>query len=427
MQILVIGQGGREHAIAWKCAQSIDVKKVWVAPGNAGTALEDKIQNLAIAADAIDQLIEFAQQHRIDLTIVGPEATLAAGIVDAFQAVGLRCFGPSQKACQLESSKQFCKEFLQHHQIPTANYACFDRIQPALDYIELQSLPMVIKADGLASGKGVVIANSYEEAKNAAQAMLEQGRFGAAGNRIVIEEFLEGEELSFIVMANGLTIIPLASSQDHKRLNDGDNGPNTGGMGAYSPAPILTKSLQQTILETIIHPTLQGLLDHGISYTGFLYAGLMITAEGPKVLEFNCRLGDPETQAIIMRLQSDLPKLCLQVLADKKAIDLPQWDKRDALTVVIAAEGYPNHPRLGDTIHALPRDNDTCKIFHAGTQLVNDTIKTQGGRVLAVTSLGDSLHHARESAYHMIDHISWSGCFCRRDIGARGLAHLCEN
>ena len=364
MQILVIGQGGREHAIAWKCAQSIDVKKVWVAPGNAGTALEEKIQNLAIAADAIDQLVEFAQQHRIDLTIVGPEATLAAGVVDAFQAAGLTCFGPTQNACQLESSKQFCKEFLQHHQIPTANYACFNRIQPALDYIELQSLPIVIKADGLASGKGVVIANSYEDAKNAAQEMLEQGRFGVAGNRIVIEEFMEGEELSFIVMANGLTIIPLASSQDHKRLNDGDNGPNTGGMGAYSPAPILTKSLQQTIIETIINPTLQGLLDRGISYSGFLYAGLMITTEGPKVLEFNCRLGDPETQAIIMRLQSDLPKLCLQVLADKKAIDLPQWDKRHALTVVMAAEGYPNHPRLSDTIHTLPRDNDTCKIFH---------------------------------------------------------------
>ncbi|MBV52453.1 MAG: phosphoribosylamine--glycine ligase [Coxiellaceae bacterium] len=424
MKILIIGQGGREHALAWKCAQSPHVDTVWVAPGNAGTAKENKVANLPINPIEIPQLIQFAKKEAIDLTIIGPEAPLASGIVDTFLEAGLCCFGPTQAACQLESSKQFCKDFLKQHNIPTAGYACFTEIEPALTYLESHPLPVVIKADGLASGKGVIIAGTYDIAKQAIHDMLTNHQFGQAGACIVIEEFLDGEELSFIVMANGLQVVPLASSQDHKRRDNGDIGPNTGGMGAYSPAPLLTPELETTIMETIIHPTLKAMAQQGCAYTGFLYAGLMITKTGdPLVLEFNCRLGDPETQPILMRLQSDFPKLCLEVINGKLEEPL-QWDSRSAMTVVMAAEGYPQSPRKGDIIISLPSDTPTTKIFHAGTSQKASTITTGGGRVLGVTSLGETLELAQQQAYLNTERIHWSGCFYRTDIGHRALAHL---
>ena len=425
MKVLIIGQGGREHALAWKCTQSPRVNHVWVAPGNAGTALEPSMTNLDIAPTDITQLTDFAQQHAIDLTIIGPEAPLAAGIVDAFQSHGLACFGPTQAACQLESSKQFCKDFLHKHDIPTAQYACFTQVEPALAYLENHPLPVVIKADGLAAGKGVVIAENLETAQHTIRDMLTNHSFGNAGSRIVIEEFLNGEELSFIVMANGFHAIPLASSQDHKRRDDHDLGPNTGGMGAYSPSPLLTSELEHTIMETIIQPTLNGMSSLGHPYTGFLYAGLMITPSGkPMVLEFNCRLGDPETQPILMRLQSDFPTLCQDILMGKNPSMVVEWDKRSALTVVMAADGYPHNPRKGDLIDSIPKDSLNTKVFHAGTEYTNQQITTQGGRVLGVTALGDSLALAHQQAYSITQKIQWPGCFYRTDIGHRALAHI---
>ena len=425
MKVLIIGQGGREHALAWKCTQSPRVNHVWVAPGNAGTALEPSMTNLDIAPTDITQLTDFAQQHAIDLTIIGPEAPLAAGVVDAFQSHGLACFGPTQAACQLESSKQFCKDFLHKHDIPTAQYACFTQVEPALAYLENHPLPVVIKADGLAAGKGVVIAENLETAQHTIRDMLTNHSFGNAGSRIVIEEFLNGEELSFIVMANGFHATPLASSQDHKRRDDHDLGPNTGGMGAYSPSPLLTSELEHTIMETIIQPTLNGMSSLGHPYTGFLYAGLMITPSGkPMVLEFNCRLGDPETQPILMRLQSDFPTLCQDILMGKNPSMVVEWDKRSALTVVMAADGYPHNPRKGDLIDSIPKDSLNTKVFHAGTEYTNQQITTQGGRVLGVTALGDSLALAHQQAYYTTQKIQWPGCFYRTDIGHRALAHI---
>ncbi|HAG62243.1 MAG TPA: phosphoribosylamine--glycine ligase [Coxiellaceae bacterium] len=425
MKVLIIGQGGREHALAWKCTQSPRVTHVWVAPGNAGTALEPSMTNLDISPTDITQLTHFAQQHAIDLTIIGPEAPLAAGIVDAFQSHGLACFGPTQAACQLESSKQFCKDFLQKNNIPTAQYACFTQVEPALAYLENHPLPVVIKADGLAAGKGVVIAETLETAQRTIRDMLTNHCFGNAGSRIVIEEFLTGEELSFIVIANGSHATPLASSQDHKRRDNHDLGPNTGGMGAYSPSPLLTSELQDTIMETIIQPTLHGMSSLGHPYTGFLYAGLMITSSGkPIVLEFNCRLGDPETQPILMRLQSDFPTLCQDILMGKKPSKPVKWDRRSALTVVMAADGYPHNPRKGDIIDSLPKDSLNTKVFHAGTKYTNQQITTQGGRVLGITALGDSLTLACQQAYSTTQKIQWPGCFYRTDIGHRALAHI---
>ncbi len=425
MKILIIGQGGREHALAWKCTQSPRVSHVWVAPGNAGTALEPSMTNLDISSTDITQLTDFAKKHTIDLTIIGPEAPLAAGIVDAFQSQGLACFGPTKAACQLESSKQFCKDFLQKNHIPTAQYACFTQVEPALTYLDNHPLPVVIKADGLAAGKGVVIAETLEIAQRTVRDMLTEHCFGNAGSRIVIEEFLTGEELSFIVMANGSHTIPLASSQDHKRRDNHDLGPNTGGMGAYSPSPLLTSELEHTIMETIIQPTLNGMSSLGHPYTGFLYAGLMITPSGkPMVLEFNCRLGDPETQPILMRLQSDFPTLCQDILMEKKPSMAVEWDKRSALTVVMAAKGYPQNPRKGDLIESIPKDSHDTKVFHAATEYMNQQITTQGGRVLSVTALGESLTLAHQRAYSTAQKIQWPGCFYRTDIGHRALAHI---
>lgn len=424
MNILIIGGGGREHAIAWKVAQSASVNKVFVAPGNAGTALENKMENVNIAVTDITALLTFAKENQIHLTIVGPEAALAAGIVDAFQQAELKCFGPTKAAAQLEISKSFSKDFMQQHQIPTAQYASFTDKNKALDYLAQQSLPIVIKADGLAAGKGVVIAKTTEQATTAIESMLEGNAFGDAGHKIIIEEFLDGEELSFIVMADGKNVLPLASSQDHKKRDEGDKGPNTGGMGAYSPSPLLTKALNKKILAQVIHPTIKALSQQGTPYTGFLYAGLMITKTGDiKVLEFNCRLGDPETQPILMRLKSDLAELCLQALKGELDDAKIKWDPRPALTVVLAADGYPLDYKKGNIILGLDKINhQDTKIFHAGTTLQNNHVVTNGGRVLAVTALGNNLQLAQTHAYAMAEHIHWDGCFFRSDIGWRGVS-----
>lgn len=423
MKILVVGGGGREHALAWKAAQSPKVEKVFVAPGNAGTAMEDKLENVTIGAEDIPSLIHFAQHSEIDLTIIGPEAPLVAGIVDQFQAQGLRCFGPSQAAAQLEGSKAFSKDFLARHQIPSANYQTFSDVNAAKAYIHLQGAPIVIKADGLAAGKGVIVAMSEDEAISAAQDMLAGNAFGEAGHRVVIEDFLEGEEASFICMVDGEHVLAMATSQDHKRVGEGDSGPNTGGMGAYSPAPVVTAEVHERIMREIIQPTVKGMAAEGHPYTGFLYAGLMILSDGsPQVIEYNVRFGDPETQPIMLRLKSDLVPLCEAAL-DKKLDQVnAEWHPQAALGVVMAAGGYPGQYRKGDVIHGLGQDSATSKVFHAGTQLVGKQVLTAGGRVLCVTALGDSVREAQQRCYALAEKISWQDAFYRHDIGYRAIA-----
>jgi phosphoribosylamine--glycine ligase len=424
MKILIVGNGGREHALAWKAAQSPLAERVYVAPGNGGTAQESKVENLPIAADDVPALVRFATAQAIDLTIIGPEAPLVAGVVDAFKAAGLRCFGPTRDAAQLEGSKAFTKDFLAHHRIPTASYGVFTETEHALAYLRRVGAPIVIKADGLAAGKGVILAEDLATAEAAVQDMLGAGRFGSAGNRVVIEEFLTGEEASFIVMVDGEHILPLATSQDHKARDDGDCGPNTGGMGAYSPAPIVTPEVQDRIMREVIEPTVAGLAAEGIHYVGFLYAGLMIDGGGaPKVLEYNCRLGDPETQPLLMRLESDLVELCLAAIEGRLDQVTAVWDARPALGVVMAAGGYPDGYETGHRIRgldaALPSD---VKVFQAGTRADGPTILTNGGRVLCVTALGNSVSEAQSRAYQAVENIRWEGCQFRRDIGYRAIA-----
>lgn len=425
MKVLIIGGGGREHALAWKAAQSPRVETVFVAPGNAGTALEPKVQNVQVGATDVPALVSFARDHEVDLCIVGPEAPLVAGVVDAFRAAGLRCFGPSRAAAELEGSKAFTKDFLSRHGIPTAEYQTFSDIDAARDYIRSRGAPIVVKADGLAAGKGVVVAQSIDEAISAAEDMLEGNVFGDAGARIVVEEFLAGEEASFIVMVDGEHILPLASSQDHKARDDGDVGPNTGGMGAYSPAPVVTEELHARVMREIIEPTVRGMAADGRIYTGFLYAGLMIMPDGsPKVLEFNCRLGDPETQPIMLRLQSDLVELCEAAIDGQLDRCSLQWDPRSSVGVVMAAAGYPGSYRKGQPISGLPEQElEGRKVFHAGTDLNSEgAVVTNGGRVLCVCALGDTVAEAQRRAYELVDQIHWDGAFCRRDIGYRAIA-----
>ncbi|EKS1847143.1 phosphoribosylamine--glycine ligase [Cronobacter muytjensii] len=427
MKVLVIGNGGREHALAWKAVQSPLVETVYVAPGNAGTALEPALQNVAINPTDIPALLRFAQRENIDLTIVGPEAPLVIGVVDAFRAAGLKIFGPTKGAAQLEGSKAFTKDFLARHRIPTAEYQNFTETEPALAYIREKGAPIVIKADGLAAGKGVIVAMTLDEAEAAVHDMLAGNAFGDAGHRIVVEEFLDGEEASFIVMVDGEHVEPMATSQDHKRVGDGDTGLNTGGMGAYSPAPVVTDEVFQRTMERIIWPTVRGMAAEGNTYTGFLYAGLMIDKQGnPKVIEFNCRFGDPETQPIMMRLQSDLVALCLAACDGKLDTVKSQWDSRPSLGVVMAAGGYPGDYRTGDVIHGLPIEEIASgdgKIFHAGTTLRDDErVVTSGGRVLCVTALGDTVADAQARAYRLAEDIHWDDCFCRKDIGYRAIA-----
>ncbi|MCH9769441.1 MAG: phosphoribosylamine--glycine ligase [Gammaproteobacteria bacterium] len=422
MKVLIIGGGGREHAIAWKVAQSPLVEQIYVAPGNAGSALEKNTQNVAIAATDIDALSKFAKTHHINLTIVGPEQPLAAGIVDRFEALNLPCFGPNQQAAQLETSKIFCKDFLREHNIPTAKYQTFTELKPALAYLQNQTYPMVIKADGLAAGKGVIIANDKKTAEKTVQDMLSATSFGDAGRKIIIEEFLAGQELSYIVMVDGQHILPLASSQDHKRRDDNDLGPNTGGMGAYSPAPLLTTKLEQHIMQAIIKPTIEGLAKKGITYRGFLYAGLMIAANGQaKLLEYNCRLGDPEAQAILMRLQTDLVELCLAAIDGQLNEIKAHWTPEAAVTVVMAAGGYPQRYRKNDIITGLDNVQSNTKVFHAGTAWQANHIITNGGRVLGVTALGDSIKTAKQLAYLGVNKINWPDCFYRHDIADKAL------
>ncbi len=426
MKILIVGGGGREHALAWQCARSDSVDHVYVAPGNAGTARESGVENVAIGAEDIEGLARFATHQNIDLTIVGPEAPLVAGISDRFRTAGLKCFGPTAAAAQLEGSKAFTKDFLQRHGIPTAAYEKFSEIEPAIEYIRKRGTPLVVKADGLAAGKGVIIARSVAEAEEAARSMLEDDAFGAAGSRIVVEQFLKGEEASFIAIVAGETILPLATSQDHKARDDGDRGPNTGGMGAYSPAPVVTTAIHSRIMDEVMRPTVRGLAAEGMPYTGFLYAGLMIAADGtPAVLEFNCRFGDPETQPILMRMQSDLPDLCLAALDGTLADKSAEWDPRAALGVVLAAGGYPGSYRKGDVISGLEtfEDREDVKVFHAGTALDgNGRVVTAGGRVLCAVGLGATVTEAQARAYEVARGISWDGVYYRRDIGYRAVA-----
>lgn len=423
MKVLIVGGGGREHALAWKCAQSALTEHIFVAPGNAGTAVEEKVSNIDIAAEDIPELVEFAKKKRIELTIVGPEAPLVAGIVDAFQAEGLACLGPSKDAAVLEGSKVFTKEFLKRHHIPTANYEVFTEVETALTYLEQQSYPIVIKADGLAAGKGVIIAATKAEAVSTVRDMLAGNRFGDAGHRVVIEEFLQGEEASFIVMCDGVHILPLASSQDHKARDEGDKGPNTGGMGAYSPAPIVTPDIHRRVMDEVIRPVVQAMAEEGKRYTGFLYAGLMIDLNGtPNVLEFNCRFGDPETQPIMQRLQSDLVELCLAATRGELDQHEALWDEAVAVGVVLASKGYPESASKGDVISGLDNDfPDSVKVFHAGTRIVNGKVVTAGGRVLCISAKGDSVREAQQTAYAAIKKINWEGMFYRKDIGWRAL------
>lgn len=423
MNILIIGNGGREHALAWKAAQSPLADAVFVAPGNAGTAREPALQNVDISATDIDSLLAFARKENIGLTIVGPEAPLVIGVVDAFRNAGLNIFGPSEAAAQLEGSKAFTKDFLDRHQIPTAEYQNFTDIEPALAYLREKGAPIVIKADGLAAGKGVIVAMTLQEAEDAVQDMLAGNAFGDAGHRIVIEEFLDGEEASFIVMSDGVNVLPMATSQDHKRVGDGDTGPNTGGMGAYSPAPVVTDEIHQRVMDQVIWPTIRGMAAEGNVYTGFLYAGLMIDNTGqPKVIEFNCRFGDPETQPIMMRMQSDLVELCLAACEGRLDKQESRWDPRPALGVVLAAGGYPADYRKGDVIHGLEAAAALDgKVFHAGTTLQGEEVVTNGGRVLCVTGLGSDVAAAQKQAYQLADAISWEGMFCRKDIGYRAI------
>ena len=423
MKVLVIGNGGREHALAWKIAQSPLVSKVFVAPGNAGTALESGLENINIKATDVSGLLNFAQQEQIDLTIVGPEAPLVIGVVDSFQKAGLKIFGPTKSASQLEGSKAFTKDFLARHNIPTAEYQNFTELEPALAYIREKGAPIVIKADGLAAGKGVIVAMTLEEAEAAVNDMLAGNAFGDAGHRVVIEEFLEGEEASFIVMVDGKNVEPMATSQDHKRVGDGDTGLNTGGMGAYSPAPVVTDEVFAKIMDQVIYPTFNGMAQEGNVYVGFLYAGLMIDKEGnPKVIEFNCRFGDPETQPIMMRLQSDLVKLCLAAVDGNLDTVKSKWDPRPALGVVMAAGGYPGDYNTQDEIIGLPTESSSdCKVFHAGTSFEKGQVFTKGGRVLCVTALGNTVLEAQQRAYQQVNNIRWHGCFYRHDIGYRAI------
>ncbi len=422
MNILIIGGGGREHALAWKVGQSIRVKKVFVAPGNAGTAHEPKIENIAIAVDDIAALVLFARHNDVALTIVGPEVPLVLGVVDAFQAISLRCFGPVRRAAQLEGSKAFAKDFMARHGIPTAAYGKFTDVNEAIAYIHKLGAPLVIKADGLAAGKGVIIAHTIVQAENAVQDMLAGNAFGVAGHRVVVEEFLEGEEASFIVMADGEHMLPLATSQDHKARDNGDLGPNTGGMGAYSPAPVVTPEVHARIMHDVIEPTLRGMAQEGMPYTGFLYAGVMISPDGiPKVLEFNCRLGDPETQPVMMRLRSDLVDLCEAAL-DKRLHQIrADWDPRPALGVVLAAGGYPDIYRKGDIISGLPAATPDSRVFHAATVERGDDIATAGGRVLCACALGNTVTEAQARAYALAQQIHWEGMYYRTDIGYRAI------
>ena len=424
MKVLVIGGGGREHALAWKVAQAEQVENVFVAPGNAGTAREAKLENVAI--DVLDQpaLLAFAQDNNIDLTIVGPEAPLVEGLVDNFQANGLKCFGPSKAAAQLEGSKAFTKDFLARQNIPTGAYGNFTDMDEALAYVREQGAPIVIKADGLAAGKGVIVAMTLQDAEDAVRDMLDGNKFGDAGHRVVVEEFLEGEEASFIVMVDGKNVLPMATSQDHKRVGDGDTGPNTGGMGAYSPAPVVTDAVYQRIMDEVITPTVEGMAAEGMPYTGFLYAGLMINPDGaPKVIEYNCRFGDPETQPIMMRLQSDLAALCLAALDGKLDQTEIQWDPRPSLGVVMAAGGYPDSYDKGDVIDGLDQaDSDTVKVFHAGTAEKDGQVVTSGGRVLCVTGVGDTVSEAQANAYSGVKQITWRDAYHRTDIGYRAVA-----
>lgn len=424
MNILIIGNGGREHALAWKAAQSPLADKVYVAPGNAGTALEPGLTNVEISATDIPALLTFAQSNDIGLTIVGPEAPLVIGVVDAFQAAGLKIFGPSQAAAQLEGSKAFTKDFLARHNIPSAEYQNFTEVEPALAYVRSKGAPIVIKADGLAAGKGVIVAMTLQEAEDAVQDMLAGNAFGDAGHRIVVEEFLDGEEASFIVMVDGENVVPMATSQDHKRVGDGDTGPNTGGMGAYSPAPVVTDEIHQRAMDQVIWPTVRGMAAEGNTYVGFLYAGLMISADGqPKVIEFNCRFGDPETQPIMLRLRSDLVELCLAGAEGKLDEKTSEWDERPALGVVLAAGGYPGDYNNGEVIQGLPQQESADgKVFHAGTRMQGNDVVTSGGRVLCVTALGETVAQAQQRAYQLADGIQWTSSFCRKDIGYRAIA-----
>ncbi|MEW8551265.1 MAG: phosphoribosylamine--glycine ligase [Candidatus Thiodiazotropha endolucinida] len=424
MNILVIGSGGREHALAWKAAQSDLADKVFVAPGNAGTALEKKLENVEIDADSIDELIEFAKANQIGLTIVGPEAPLVNGIVNAFETAGLRCFGPSKDAAQLEGSKSFTKDFLARHGIPSGSYRTFTEIDAALAYLNQVGAPIVIKADGLAAGKGVIVAMDITTAESAVRDMLAGNAFGEAGHRVVIEEYLEGEEASFIVMADGSHILPMATSQDHKRVGDGDTGLNTGGMGAYSPAPVVDDTIYERIMQQVIRPTVKGMAEEGMPYTGFLYAGLMITADGtPKVIEYNCRFGDPETQPIMLRMRSDLVAHCLAALDGRLDRERTEWDSRASVGIVLAAGGYPGPYEKGKVISGLPESGDpSCKVFHAGTGLDDDRVVTTGGRVLCATALGESVTSAQQSAYALTRSIHWDDVYYRTDIAYRAIA-----
>ena len=423
MNILIIGNGGREHALAWKIRQSPLADKVFVAPGNAGTALEEGIENVAISGTDLTALVQFAQKNQIGLTIVGPEAPLVAGVVDAFRANDLKIFGPTQTAAQLEGSKSFAKDFLARHNIPTAEYQNFTEVEPALAYLHEKGVPIVIKADGLAAGKGVIVAMTMQEAEEAVKDMLSGNAFGDAGSRVVIEEFLDGEEASFIVMVDGKNVEPMATSQDHKRVGEGDKGLNTGGMGAYSPAPVVTPEIHQRVMEQIIYPTVRGMAAENNVYTGFLYAGLMIMPNGqPKVIEFNCRFGDPETQPIMMRLKSDLVELCLKACDGKLDQIQSEWREQAALGIVLATEGYPNNYRKGDEISDIPSETATQKVFLAGVEKQGDKLLTNGGRVLCATALGNSVYEAQQSALKLAEQIQWQGRFYRRDIGYRAVA-----
>ncbi|APZ44187.1 phosphoribosylamine--glycine ligase [Acidihalobacter ferrooxydans] len=422
MKIMVIGGGGREHALAWKLAQSPRAQTVYVCPGNAGTAREDGIENIAIAADDIAALLRFAQDKAIDLTVVGPEAPLVAGVVDTFRDAGLRIFGPTRDAARLEGSKAFSKDFMRRHGIPTGAYGVFTEIEPALRFVHDHGAPIVVKADGLAAGKGVVVARSAEEAADAVHDMLAGNAFGEAGHRVVIEEFLAGEEASFIVMVDGAHSLPMASSQDHKARDDGDRGPNTGGMGAYSPAPIITPELHARVMREVIEPTVAGLASEGMPYTGFLYAGLMIDADGnPRALEFNCRFGDPETQPIMLRLRSDLVALIDAALDGRLDQARTDWDARVALGVVLAARGYPGTYAKGEDLGPLPIDRADRKLFHAGTRFDDTRVLSDGGRVLCATALGDDFAAARDAAYALVNEVTWPGKYYRTDIGHRAL------
>ncbi|WP_305416892.1 phosphoribosylamine--glycine ligase [Photobacterium leiognathi] len=424
MKVLIIGNGGREHALGWKVAQNPQVETVFIAPGNAGTALEPKLENVAIGVEDIAGLVEFAQNNHIALTIVGPEAPLVIGVVDAFRAAKLPIFGPTEAAAQLEGSKAFTKDFLARHNIPTAEYQNFTEIEPALAYLKQKGAPIVVKADGLAAGKGVIVAMTEQEAEDAVRDMLAGNAFGEAGHRVVIEEFLDGEEASFIVMVDGKNVLPMATSQDHKRVGNGDTGPNTGGMGAYSPAPVVTQDIHDRVMKEVIYPTVEGMAAEGAPYTGFLYAGLMIMSDGtPKVIEYNCRFGDPETQPIMLRMQSDLVELCLAAIDGKLDTVESKWDPRASIGVVLAAGGYPASYNKGDVISGLPQQEVAGeKVFHAGTTNNQGDIVTNGGRVLCATAMGDSVLEAQQRAYALAKQISWDGMFHRDDIGYRAIA-----